>query len=138
MLRLRRNAPGAHAGHHRHGRAGHPGWDPICFVSPAGYLYYFPALARLAFGRSGEDYYLTQFLFHLNEERVQAMSGEQRAVVLELLEHLREHHRYEDDAIFVRNELEDLIQVLDSYAACPDAPITWETIRIRRGEGRSL
>ncbi len=26
---------------------GNPGWDPICFISPEGFAYYLPALARL-------------------------------------------------------------------------------------------
>ena len=28
-----------------------PGWDPLCFVSPQGFQYYFPALVRLASDR---------------------------------------------------------------------------------------
>jgi len=26
---------------------GNPGWDPLCFASPDGFLYYFPALIRI-------------------------------------------------------------------------------------------
>lgn len=25
-----------------------PGWDPLCFINPEGFQYYFPALVRLA------------------------------------------------------------------------------------------
>lgn len=47
---------------------GNPGWDPICFCSPTGIAYYFPALARLALAeRISEqcDWYGNQLLFHL-------------------------------------------------------------------------
>ena len=26
---------------------GNPGWDPLCFISPEGFLYYLPALIRI-------------------------------------------------------------------------------------------
>jgi hypothetical protein len=46
---------------------GNPGWDPICFISPQGFAYYFPALARLALAPADDqnDQYLPQLLFHL-------------------------------------------------------------------------
>ena len=66
------------------------GWDPFCFVNTEGYLYYLPALVRLALGVE-EDYYLGQFLFHLTEERLLAMNRAQRAAVLMFLEYVREH-----------------------------------------------
>ena len=60
---------------------GSPAWDPICFISnPDGFKYFLPALARLACG-SGDDYYLTQFLFHLNSERVSSLSAKQRKLL---------------------------------------------------------
>lgn len=69
---------------------GHPGWDPICFVSDAGFHYYMPALARLAVDSTAD--YLQQFLFHLGycPERIEALNGEQRAAVLALLISLRD------------------------------------------------
>jgi len=68
---------------------GNPGWDPICFITDAGYLYYFPAMARLALG-VGDEYYLSQFLFHLSPDRFSMMSPEQRQAVALFLEHLWE------------------------------------------------
>ena len=75
---------------------GNPGWDPICFVTPAGFRYYLPALARLALGR-GEAYYLGQFLFHLRSGRVAELTSAQRAAVLALLEHVDATMREETD-----------------------------------------
>ena len=66
---------------------GFPGWDPICFISVPGYLYYFPGLSRLALEHT--DDYLDQFLFSLNHERVEAMTPMQRAAVLTLLEFIQ-------------------------------------------------
>lgn len=42
------------------------GWDPICFVTAAGFRYYLPALVRLAFETvTSQDWYWPQLLFHL-------------------------------------------------------------------------
>ena len=68
---------------------GNPGWDPICFVGIEGYKYYLPALARLSTG-TGDDYYLDQFLFHLNAERVEKLSAPEREALAEFLEALVE------------------------------------------------
>ena len=65
-------------------------WDPICFVNNEGYLYYFPAFVRLAV-KSGEDnYYITQFLFHLKEDRIKQMTAEQKKFLLKFLNYLME------------------------------------------------
>lgn len=63
---------------------GNPGWDPICFITEAGYRYYLPALARLVMETRGE--YLDQFLFHLDRRRTAWLSAEQRAAVHAFLE----------------------------------------------------
>ena len=74
---------------------GNPGWDPICFVSPEGFRYYLPALARLALAEPAKPHgwYGPQFFFHLSYDgpgnvRVMACSGDQRRAVGELLEHI--------------------------------------------------
>lgn len=73
---------------------GNPGWDPICFVSPEGFAYYFPALARLALEppTDSEDWYVPQLLFHLlyKEAFWQHCSPTQRAAVAALIQHLIE------------------------------------------------
>ena len=70
---------------------GNPGWDPICFVTLEGFIYYCPALARLALDT--ENYYLDQFLFHLNEERIAGFSEVQRAAIHGLLVYIQESFR---------------------------------------------
>ena len=43
------------------------GWNPLVFLTPEGFVYYFPALARLALSSNGEEF-LTSFVpFHLYE-----------------------------------------------------------------------
>ncbi len=75
---------------------GHPSWDPICFVTCEGFLYYVPALARLVLDEPGElGWYGEQFLFHLlsdgpRNSRILACSTAQRRAVAALLEHLVE------------------------------------------------
>ena len=93
---------------------GNPGWDPMCFVRTDGYLYYLPALARLALG-TGEECYLDQFRFHLNVERVLAMTLEQRRAVLHLLEHLREQRRDEIEVDCDLGDLNESIQMLSLH-----------------------
>jgi hypothetical protein len=73
---------------------GHPSWDPICFITIEGYLYYMPALARLALG-TGEKYYLDQFPFHLNSDRIAAFTPKQKIAVCRLLEYIRDTRRQE-------------------------------------------
>lgn len=64
---------------------GNPGWDPLCYVTDDAFRHLFPGLARLALG-SGEDYYLDQFLFHLESGRVDALNPAQAAAVAVLLD----------------------------------------------------
>ena len=65
-----------------------PGWDPICFVTPAGFRYLFPRLCALAYGK-GEAFYLEQFLRHL-ENHLHLLSASEKAAVFELLLDLME------------------------------------------------
>ena len=70
---------------------GNAGWDPICFInSDPGFQYYLPALARLA-AEPADEYYLDQFLFHLNEERIDGLSNLQRSLLAQFLEELLDH-----------------------------------------------
>jgi hypothetical protein len=63
-----------------------PAWDPMCFATVEGYLYYLPGLARLALG-GGQHYFLDQFLFHLRTDRICALRAAERRAVLRLLHH---------------------------------------------------
>jgi hypothetical protein len=50
---------------------GNPGWDPLCFTSVEGLLYYMPALIRLNLETMAtpQKRYLEQLLFHLIYDR---------------------------------------------------------------------
>ena len=76
---------------------GNPGWNPICFISPEGFAYYLPALARLALAEPdyAHGWYGGQFLWHLCYDGHQnklwlACKPEQRRVVVELLRYIAE------------------------------------------------
>ena len=76
---------------------GNPHWDPICFISPEGFAYYFPALTRLALAEPVEphDWYGAQLLFHLchdgrQNRRLLACTAEQRSAINQFLRHLVE------------------------------------------------
>jgi hypothetical protein len=71
---------------------GNPGWDPLCFASVDGLLYYLPAVIRLTLETLDtlQKRYLDQLLFHLirdgkDHDLVRACSPEQRAFVAEFL-----------------------------------------------------
>jgi hypothetical protein len=75
---------------------GNPGWDPICFVTDHAFLYYFPALARLALDEpmSSHGWYFGQLLFHLTYEgqanrRLMSASPRLKEAVLRLLRHVQ-------------------------------------------------
>ena len=76
---------------------GNPGWDPLCFTSAEGLLYYLPALSRLALDQPTEerDWYVPQLLFHLTYEQREnrillAAAPDQRLAVVRLLRHIVE------------------------------------------------
>jgi hypothetical protein len=76
---------------------GNPGWDPICFTSPQGIAYFFPALARLALvdPTNAQGWYGDQLLFHLYSGYkencfYQFCNERQRAAVAEFLAHIIE------------------------------------------------
>ena len=67
-----------------------PGWDPICFLTPQAFRYLFPRLCELAYAM-GEDYYLDQFLFHLENNSELLKKDEKDLVYRMLLELVEEH-----------------------------------------------
>lgn len=44
-----------------------PGWNPICFLTPEGFAYYFPALARIALSDEGVGFLTDLVPFHLGD-----------------------------------------------------------------------
>ncbi len=70
---------------------GNPGWDPLCFSSVTGLLYYMPALVRLTLHtlEPSQVAYLDQFLFHLHRPEVlEATNLQQRQFIAAFLESL--------------------------------------------------
>ena len=83
---------------------GNPGWDPLYFASPDGFLYYLPALIRLTLDTRDkpQERYLDQFLFHLirdgkDHDLVRACSPEQRAFIAGFLQYLIDQYAAEVD-----------------------------------------
>ena len=78
---------------------GNPGWDPLCFSSPEGLIYYMPALVRLTVDTvdNARESYLDQMLFHLIKDGprnnlVIACSDGQRRFIAQFLEYLITQH----------------------------------------------
>ena len=77
---------------------GKPGWNPICFITPEGFCYYFPALARLALTEPTSDfgwYLLAELLFQLTyggpqSRHFQFCSRQQRRAVAAFLRYVAE------------------------------------------------
>ncbi|MGH9882527.1 MAG: hypothetical protein ACRD6N_13910 [Pyrinomonadaceae bacterium] len=84
---------------------GHPSWDPLCFSSADGLMYYMPALIRLTVDTidSPADTYLDQMLFHLIQDGVgnrivSACSKEQRQFIANFLEYLIDNYSSQIEA----------------------------------------
>lgn len=84
---------------------GNPGWDPLCFSSAEGLIYYLPALIRLTLDTmdNPQESYLDQMLFHLiydgpGNRLFSACSKEQREFVAAFLEYLVERYSSQIDA----------------------------------------
>jgi hypothetical protein len=104
--------------------AGQPGWDPICFATPAAFLYFFPGLVRLALTSHGEAFYLDQFVSHLSR-RVDQLDAEERRIVHTLLWHLFE--KFHDQAVcddLTLWTLDDCLRKLEHFDSTPTEPLT--------------
>ncbi len=76
---------------------GNPGWDPICFCSIEGKLYYMPALIRLCLDTLEEEFYFEQLLFHLeydgqDNELYMGCNEDQRNFIANFVESMIENH----------------------------------------------
>ncbi len=76
---------------------GNPGWDPICFCSTDGKKYYMPAFIRVSLETIDSDFYLAQFLFHLENDGsenkfVLSCNNEQRQFIVDFLEYFIEQY----------------------------------------------
>jgi hypothetical protein len=110
---------------------GNPGWDPICFTSPHGIAYFFPALARLALAAPTctHGWYADQLLFHLYQgfkenTFYQFCNPTQRAAVSQLLAHIIEN----------RTSLVEKYAASDEFLRCYEL---WSDIRQTSAEGQA-
>ncbi|MEX1254953.1 MAG: DUF6714 family protein [Dehalococcoidia bacterium] len=78
-----------------HDDVGSPGWDPVCFITPEGFAYYLPALARLALAPEHPQWgwYGPQLFFHFaydgaHNARWARCTPDQRRAVAALLDHI--------------------------------------------------
>lgn len=94
---------------------GNPGWDPLCYVTDGAFRHLLPGLARLALG-SGEDYYLDQFLFHLETGRINALNPAQAEAVAALLEYVRANMADEIEAEMNAAEFDRVMGLLSELA----------------------
>lgn len=99
---------------------GNSGWDPMCYVSPEGFAYYFPALARLALEDETElsGWYGPQLLFHLTHEGqcsryLPHFRPEQRQAVVALLRHIGETRQ---DQLANYGLIEELPTAIDRWS----------------------
>jgi len=101
---------------------GNPGWDPLCFSSVAGLMYYLPALIRLTLDtiENPRETYLDQLLFHLAQDGpgnrlVSACSKEQREFVADFLEYLVDNYSSRIDVgVFT---LDDILRAHEIWRA---------------------
>jgi hypothetical protein len=104
---------------------GNPGWDPLCYVDPAGFGYFFPGLARLALAEPDPEYgwYPQQLLFHLTYEgagnrHLRGFSRDQRRAVALLLRQIAETRPRLADEWVCSN---DLMFAIDLWSAGSEA-----------------
>lgn len=95
---------------------GNPCWDPICFVKPKGFLYYFPAMVRLAFDDSTDNEYLDQLLFHCSYEGSSSItyshfSNEQVKATADLMRFLTRNWKEKLDNLLLTKESEKALKI---------------------------
>lgn len=98
-----------------------PGWNPLCFITPEGFRYYFPALIRLAINGTGSTYYIDQLIFHLeldgkNNVRFLAFSHDQREFVVRVLDYLLEAHAEEIEENLDTDQLFRTIEIWGTHS----------------------
>jgi len=98
---------------------GSPGWDPICFSTSEGKIYYMPAFVRLSLDTIDNEFYLGQLIYHLesdgkNSDFYNACNDEQRKFIARLMEFMITHYT----AQLVLNGCEDeALKVYGIWAA---------------------
>ncbi len=95
---------------------GHAGWDPMTFATDTGFRYYMPALIRIALTKTGDDYYIDQFLSQVvrdgpRNSRWEACTLAERAVVLKALRLMLEERTEEVDNWLDADRLMQAIEI---------------------------
>jgi len=90
---------------------GNPGWDPICFCTDEGKKYYIPSFIRLSLDTVANEFYLGQFLFHLEGDGdgnnlLISCNEEQKKFIASFVEYMINSHAKEiDDNLYAGEAL---------------------------------
>ena len=95
-----------------------PGWDPICFVKPQAFLYYFPALVRLVFDDKSNNEYLWQFLFHCTYEGTESrlfchFNREQISATRDLMYFLKYNWKKKIEKMCLTKDVDKAVKIWD-------------------------
>jgi hypothetical protein len=95
---------------------GNPGWDPMCFATPEATHYYLPALIRLSLDTMNDEFYLAQFLFHLQwdgpgNKLFQSCNVEQRAYLAGFIAYAVERYPDELEAAYCADDALSVLQI---------------------------
>lgn len=91
----------------------HAAWDPLCAATPEAFLYFFPALARLAATGRGDAFFLDRFCFHLRA-RVDLFTKQELTLVKRLVWALVEAYQDELDLLeWTIHDLDGCLRALE-------------------------
>ncbi len=101
---------------------GNVGWDPMCFSSEEGKKYYMPALVRLTIDTMSKEFYLGQFLFHLelngtDNNLVQNCDTEQREFIASFIKYLIENNTKEIEDNYYSEDILRVYEIWSKYHA---------------------
>jgi len=100
-------------------KLGSPAWDPLCFATAEGKKYYLPALVRLSLETMADEFYLVQFLFHLqgcgpDNDFYRACDAAQRSFIAAFIASVIERHA---DEIELNMCSDDALRVYEIWSA---------------------
>ncbi len=98
---------------------GNPGWDPMCFCTTKGLLYFMPALVRLCLTTISSEFYVEQFLFHMessgkDHDLYHHCSPQQREFIASFIQYLMLNHANELESNMCED---DAMRVYEVWAA---------------------
>lgn len=101
---------------------GNAGWDPMCFVNPHAFKYYFPSMVRLAFDDKTNNEYLNQFLFHItyegNESRFfEHFDSQQVSAVADLMRFLKFNWKKKIEREMLTTDVDNGVEIWASLEA---------------------